>query len=109
MGVLALDAPIAVRHPGAFGHLLQALDLYMAPSREVAIVGEGPAPALSRAVRARYRPHLVLAGGDGGESVVPLLEGRTLVDGAAAAYVCEHFACQLPVTDVGALTALLDA
>jgi len=109
VGVLALDAPIAVRHPGAFGHLLQALDLYMAPSREVAIVGEGPAPALSRAVRERYRPHLVLAGGDGGESVVPLLDGRTLVDGAPAAYVCEHFACQLPVTDVGALTALLDA
>jgi uncharacterized protein YyaL (SSP411 family) len=105
-GVLALHAPIAARHPGAFGHLLQALDLYMAPSREVAVVGDGP---LTQALRSRYRPHQVLAGGDGGASVVPLLADRTLVDGKQAAYVCERFACQLPVTDVETLAALLDA
>jgi uncharacterized protein YyaL (SSP411 family) len=104
-GVLALHAPVAARHPGAFGQLLQALDLYMAPSREVAVVGDGP---LTRALRSRYRPHQVLAGGDGGASAVPLLADRTLVDGRQAAYVCERFACQLPITDVKALAALLD-
>ena len=31
---------IAVRHPTAFGHLLQALDLYLAPRREVALAGD---------------------------------------------------------------------
>jgi uncharacterized protein YyaL (SSP411 family) len=104
-GVLALHAPVAARHPGAFGQLLQALDLYMAPSREVALVGDGP---LTQALRSRYRPHLVLAGGDGGPSVVPLLAQRSLVDGRQAAYVCERFACRLPVTDTAALEALLD-
>ena len=29
------------------------------------------------------------------------------VNGAAAAYVCENFACQLPVTTVDELAALL--
>jgi uncharacterized protein YyaL (SSP411 family) len=104
-GVLALHGPLAARHPGAFGQLLQALDLYMAPSREVVVVGDGP---LTQALRSRFRPHQVLAGGDGGPSVVPLLAERSLVNGKQAAYVCERFACQLPVTDLAALAALLD-
>ena len=61
--------------------------------------------ALARVVRARFRPHLVLAGGapDG----VPLLQHRTPVDGRPAAYVCEHFACRAPVTDPEELERLL--
>jgi uncharacterized protein YyaL (SSP411 family) len=104
LGVLRLLAPIAGRHPLAFGHALQAFDFYLARVREVAIVGE-PADELVRVVRGAYRPHVVLAGGtpDG----VPLLEGRTPVDGQAAAYVCEHFACQAPVTSADELAAAL--
>ncbi len=71
-GVLALLTPIAGRHPLAFGHALQALDLYLATPREVAIVGPGPRPTPCSAVRrGAYRPHLVLAGGEG--NGVPLL------------------------------------
>jgi len=38
---------------------------------------------------------------------VPLLKGRDPVDGHAAAYVCEHFACERPVTEPKELEALL--
>jgi uncharacterized protein YyaL (SSP411 family) len=38
---------------------------------------------------------------------VPLLEGREPVDGHAAAYVCEHFVCQAPVTAPDDLAAAL--
>jgi uncharacterized protein YyaL (SSP411 family) len=41
------------------------------------------------------------------EDAVPLLVGRPLVGGAPAAYVCEHFSCQAPVTSPGALRAAL--
>ena len=43
----------------------------------------------------------------GAPSEIPLLDGREGVDGRAAAYVCEHFACRLPVTDADALRAEL--
>ncbi|MGZ6729599.1 MAG: thioredoxin domain-containing protein, partial [Gaiellaceae bacterium] len=104
LGVLHLLIAIAARHPQAFGHLLRAADFYVAPVREVAIVGADPAPLLA-VVRGAYRPHLVLAGGDG--DGVPLLTDRAPVDGHAAAYVCEHFVCQAPVTTPEALAAAL--
>jgi uncharacterized protein YyaL (SSP411 family) len=95
---------VAPEHPLAFGHLLRAIDFTLAPVREVALAGDDLAP-LARVVRGRFLPHVVLAGGDGG--VVPLLEGREPVEGRAAAYVCERFACKLPVTSPGELEALL--
>jgi uncharacterized protein YyaL (SSP411 family) len=106
VGVLQLLFPLAIRHPLAFGHLLRAADFYLAPVREVAIVGQGDdAEALLRVVRQGYRPRVVLAGGvpDG----VPLLQGREPVDGKAAAYVCEHFVCRAPVTHPEELAAAL--
>jgi uncharacterized protein len=106
VGVLRLLFGLAARHPLAFGHLLGAADFYLAPVREVAIVGPSEEAArLLDVVRGSYRPHLVLAGGvaDG----VPLLEGREPVDGHAAAYVCERFTCQAPVTSAEDLAASL--
>jgi uncharacterized protein len=104
LGVLRLLLQLGVRHPLAFGHLLRAADFHLAPVREVAIVGP-EASELLAVVRGAYRPHLVLAGGSG--DGVPLLEGREPVDGHAAAYVCERFVCQAPVTTPEALEAAL--
>jgi hypothetical protein len=106
LGVLRVLAPIVGRHPHGFGHVLQAIDFYLAPVREVAIVGDGPGvAALARVVRGAHRPHVVLAGG--AAAGVPLLEGRTDVGGRPAAYVCEHVSCRAPVTEADALEAAL--
>ena len=104
VSVLRLLYPAAPKHPQAFGHFLQALDFHLAPVKEVALVGD-EREGLERVVRAAFRPHLVLAGGE--PDGVPLLEGREPVDGRAAAYVCENFACKAPVTEPGELEALL--
>jgi len=107
LGVLALIADLLRRAPLAFGHLLQALDFQLAAVREIALVGENTS-ALERLVRESFRPHVVLAGGDGSDDAgVPLLVGRSPLDGRAAAYVCERFACQQPVTEPNELETLL--
>jgi uncharacterized protein YyaL (SSP411 family) len=106
LGVLRMLAPIVGRHPHGFGHALQAFDFYVSTVHEVALVGAGDSLSeLTRVLREEYRPHVVLAGGapDG----VPLLEGREPVDGLAAAYVCEGFVCQAPVTTPEALAEAL--
>jgi len=121
VGVLRLLYPLAAKHPHGFAHLLRAADFYLAPVKEVAIVGSGAEREdLLRVVRRAFRPHLVLAAGGGEPSGdlpppaarepvdgPPLLARRLPVDGHAAAYVCERFACQAPVTGPEQLAALL--
>jgi uncharacterized protein YyaL (SSP411 family) len=41
------------------------------------------------------------------DSTIPLLQGRAQIDGRATAYVCQNFACELPVTEPGALAEQL--
>jgi uncharacterized protein len=105
-GVFALFAKPAVQHPDAFAHLLRALDLHLSPSREVALVGDG-LDELTAVFHEASGPHHVLAGGPEGSEEPPLLAGRTTIDGRSAAYVCENFACRLPVTEPDELRNLL--
>ncbi len=104
LGHIRLLHTLAPDHPHAFGHLLSAIDFLLADVREVALVGDDRGP-LEDVVREAFRPHVVLAGGEA--DGVPLLEGREPVDGRAAAYVCERFACRRPVTEPAELRQLL--
>jgi uncharacterized protein YyaL (SSP411 family) len=110
-GVLLLLAEPARRHPQGLAFLLTALDLELAPSREVALVAPAGEPAALDALaaehRSRYRPHAVLAGGEAGASVPPLLADRPAGEAGALAYVCEGFACKAPVATPAELRTLL--
>jgi uncharacterized protein YyaL (SSP411 family) len=100
VGVFRLVHGAVARAPSAFGHALTALDLHFSPPRELAIVGPIDAP-VARTALEPFQPNTVVAVGPSDE--VPLLAGKTLVDGKPAVYVCERFACQAPVTDPAAL------
>ena len=96
--------------PGGFGNWLSGLDLYLSTPKEIVIVGPRAHPgtvALLGEVHRRFLPNKVLvlseSGDEDGESANPLLEGRYMIDGRPTAYVCENFACQMPVTDPEAL------
>ncbi|MCY4417712.1 MAG: thioredoxin domain-containing protein, partial [Chloroflexi bacterium] len=103
------------RAPSATGHWLGALDFYVSLPREIVIVGPVDSDAtqsMLREVNFRFMPNKVAVGmNDPANPPLkdsPLLEQRTMQDGQPTAYVCENYACQLPVTDAAALAAQLD-
>jgi uncharacterized protein YyaL (SSP411 family) len=96
VSVFRLLHTAVARVPSSFGWTLCALDLHFSPRREIAIVGPADSPVARAALRG-FEPNAVVAFGPG--DGVPLLEGKTLVDGNPAVYVCENFACQRPVTE----------
>jgi uncharacterized protein YyaL (SSP411 family) len=112
--VLAGQAPLMARFPAGFGRMLCAADLAASRIAELAVVGD-PLAADTRALLAvaqrPFRPHLVLArlapGDDEAPALTPLLQGREQLGGRATAYVCEQFACKLPVTEPAALESQL--
>jgi uncharacterized protein YyaL (SSP411 family) len=105
--VLLVLRDAMARYPLGFARALNALDFFLDRPREVAIVGDTQAAdtrALRRAVFEPFVPNKVVAGTG---APIPLLEGRAARNGHAAAYVCEHFVCQAPTSDPGALRRLL--
>ena len=96
VGALRLVRDLLVRAPTAFGWALCALDLHLSAPRELAILG-GPDSEVAGAALRGFDPNAVVAFGPADD--VPLLEGKTLVEGKPAVYVCERFACQAPATD----------
>jgi uncharacterized protein len=95
VGVLRLLGESLGRGPTEFAWALNALDLYLATPRELAVIGP-PAAEVARAALEPFEPNAVVAFGPAED--VPLLAGKTAVAGKPAVYVCERFACQAPAT-----------
>jgi len=115
----ALDAfrPRWTETPQSMPQLLCALELALDVPRHVVLagtVGAADFSALADVVHERLGPlRSVLAVDPGREEAgwllrqSPWLEGQRPVGGRAAAYVCEEYACQAPVTSPAELRALL--
>ncbi len=101
-------------HPLAAGQMLLALDFYLGPVQEIAIVGNPAADDTRRVLRllaATYQPHRVMAmksphDDDKTESLIPLLAGKSS-QGRVAVYLCQNFTCQAPLIGVEAVEAAL--
>ena len=101
--ILRKIAPEMEKHPYGFARVLSALDFYLSTPKEIAIVGElndGDTRALVREIYAKYLPNKLVAIGNmvNYDTNLPLLEGKTRIDGKPTAYVCENYACKAPVT-----------
>jgi hypothetical protein len=102
-------ADAARRHPQALGSALSLLDLLRAERRELAVTGPDAAGGAELWAEAARRPldaWIVQRAPQPAEG--PLVAGRDTVDGRAAAWLCEGYACRLPVTDPDQLAGALD-
>ncbi|MEJ7876992.1 MAG: thioredoxin domain-containing protein, partial [Solirubrobacterales bacterium] len=106
LSVFSLFGQVAERHPHAVAHLLRGIDFHLGEVKEVALVGDDLA-GLAAVVRDELRPHVVLAGGTESSEVPELMRGREMVDGRAAAYVCEGFTCRAPLIEPDELRSAL--
>ena len=109
---LAPARVLAGRHARFAGWGLAVAQARLAGPAEIAVVGPPGDPrtdALHRAALLGTSPGAVVSAGEPGSSAVPLLEGRGLVDGLPAAYVCRDFVCRLPVTEPTDLTDLISS
>ena len=107
---LATVATLAERAPRFAGWSLAAAQTMVTGGPlEVAVVGPEGEARTALALLARQHPGAVVVEADGPRDDVPLLSGRTPVDGRPAAYVCRGFVCERPVTTLDALQAALTA
>ena len=103
---LATVAAIAERAPRFAGWSLAAAHAMLDGPEEIAVVGPPGAARDALALAARRRRGAVVVVADDATHDIPLLVGRSAVDGLPAAYVCRGFVCERPVTDPAALSPL---
>jgi uncharacterized protein len=105
------------RIPAALPQMLCALDAALTEPAQIVVAGPKDRPetaALLRVVRRFYLPNKTVLLADGGPDQtwlaerVPGVRLMAPVQGRPAAYVCQNFTCELPVTDPEALMHVLE-
>ena len=113
-GLAAIRANMALLQldPAAAPALVTALQFHLGAPREIVVVGPPDDPrtqALLQAAWARPSPRVVLHLHDGNRAALEalartfagktMLDSKTLLDGAPAAYVCQKGVCERPTSD----------
>jgi aryl-alcohol dehydrogenase-like predicted oxidoreductase len=106
------------RSPRAFATSLSVLDFMLEAPLELSVVGPAVDPAteaLWLSVAQSFLPNRVIGHLDPAtptspeEHPLPLAQGKAIVGGKAALYLCRNYTCTAPITDPGAVPAALGA
>ncbi len=113
---LAPVSGLLSEHPHGFGTLLSVLrDIHATPQEIVLVTPDTEHPTY-QTMLAHLNRHIhvntVIVQSSGADDplaqTIPVLRERTALEGLPTAYVCERFACQMPVTDAKALAEQLE-
>ncbi len=99
--------------PRAFSKALMAADLLLNSPLELAVVGmpgSNDHENLLRVIHSQFIPNRIIAyqNSERSTSAHPLLSGKTLIEGKAALYICQNYACQAPITDPNLVESALN-
>ncbi|NOX38253.1 MAG: thioredoxin domain-containing protein [Calditrichaeota bacterium] len=115
-GIFRAFATPVKKYPQAYTFLLLAYDFAVGPTRELVLVfpDEAKGQPMLRAIQQRFLPRTVLLVKSPGTAaelarLAPFTETLTTRDGQPTAYLCQNFQCDLPVNQLDALLAKLDA
>jgi len=109
-------SPMINRSPSAFPYMLTALDFKMGPNTEIVIAAEPEdkeARIFSAKLGEKFSPRQAViwhAPGERGsaiEKLVPFVKNQTQINKKATFYVCENYACKLPVHTAEKALALI--
>ena len=105
---LAAFARKMSEQPAGLPQMLVAYQWSIGKPIQVILAGErneADTRALAAVVHRRFLPNCVLAMSS---DAAPEARAMGALDGCATAYLCENFACQMPVTDPGKFQSMLD-
>ena len=111
-GTLKAYLGLMTDNPAAAGQLLVALDLYLGPVEEIAVVGNESDPETARvlhAVRQKFAPNRIVAFHDPSTASpeLAILANRPMVENRATVYVCKNSVCAAPLVGSDAVSELL--
>ena len=97
-----------VKYPTAFAYWLQALDFYLGPTRQIALLwpaGDQAHLDFLRFLWKQYLPGAILAASPypPADDAPDLLRNRPLTGNKTTVFICQGFVCKLPVTSVAEL------
>jgi uncharacterized protein YyaL (SSP411 family) len=102
--------------PQALSYMLSALDFYLGPTTQIAIIGAKDDLRVQRfvqTIRGCFLPNKVIAVSEPddaeGAALIPLVRGKSLVSGAPAVYLCQGSSCRAPITEGAELEKALRA
>jgi uncharacterized protein YyaL (SSP411 family) len=112
---LRLYRNLMAESPSAAGQMLIALDFYIGPVDEFAVVGDlagAETREVLRAIHRRFRPNKVIAFKHAtpdlsqGDEKLPLLADKKLL-GSVSTYICRNSVCQAPLVGVEGVKSAL--
>ncbi len=97
--------------PSSHTFMLTALDFFFSAPKEIVLASRKDVPdtkAIVREMHTRFMPNKVLLQVSDENStelqrLSPLIEGKVVIGGKPTVYICEQFACKMPINDLETL------